>query len=260
MPMRGLARQRSRWPWLLTGLMGLVALRGLPARGDERAPFQQSLWSPAEPSTGYAMPAIPLGSLEPALRDKVRLVLAKTTLTARAPSETFNTRPGTYHYLLDHPDHAVKMWRQLGARVSDIVDQGGGRYLWQDGQGSEVRWQIGLSASGLHLWYAEGKVKANLLLPAQAFRAVALLQYTEGVDTKGLPAIRHQVHFFLRCDSRAIALVTRLMGSSAPRLAEQYLGQLQAFYGGLAWYLYQDDDRARKLFRRAEVALPAQMP
>jgi len=47
--------------------------------------------------------------------------------------------------------------------------------------------KIGLSGGGLHLWYADGKVKPGLLLPAQSFRAIALLQYTEGVDTKGLP-------------------------------------------------------------------------
>jgi hypothetical protein len=238
--------------WLLAGLMGVLALPGRPAYGDDHGLFQQPLWRPSEPpATGYSTPTIPLESLDPALRERVRAVLDKSTLTARSGQETFNTRPAIYRYLLDHPDHAVKLWRQLGAQVSDIDDQGGGHYLWKDGRGSEVRWEIGLRGKGgLHLWYAEGKIKPGMLLPAQSFRAVALLQFTEGVDTKGLPAIRHQVYFVLRCDSRAIALATRLMGHSAPRLTESYLGQLLAFYGGLAWYIYQDDDRARNLFEQ----------
>ena len=72
----------------------------------------------------------------------------------------------------------------------------------------------------------------------------------------GAPAVRHQVHFHLRCEGRAIALVARILGNSAPRLAEQYLGQLQMFYGGMGWYIYQDDKRARKLFRDAGLSYP----
>jgi hypothetical protein len=248
-----------RWLWLLAGLVGLVTWQARPARADDLGP-NQPVWSPPEPaaqaSANYGMPAIPLDSLDPDLRDKVRSVLARPTLSARSRPETFNTDHAFYRYLLDHPDHAVKLWRRLGAQVSDINDQGGGRYVWQDGQGSMVHWQIGLRAPGLHLWYAEGKVRPGLFLPAQTFRALALLHYTEGVDTKGLPAVRHQVHFVLRCDNRAVALVTRLMGHSAPRLAEQYLGQLQAFYGGMAWYVYQDDERARQLFQQVGLTMP----
>jgi hypothetical protein len=242
--------------WLLAGLTVLAALFAPSARADDQPPFHQPVWSPAEPPVIHVTPAIPLETLESGLRNKVRAVLDKPSLTALSTPETFNANSTIYRYLLDHPDRAVKLWHLLGARVSDIDDQGGGKYLWQDGAGSEVRWQIGLHVRGLHLWYAEGKVKPGLLLPAQSFRAVALLKYTEGVDTKGRPAIRHQVHFVLRCDSRAIALATRLMGNSAPRLAEQYLGQLQGFYGGLAWYIYQDDERARKLFEQAGLTMP----
>jgi hypothetical protein len=61
------------------------------------------------------------------------------------------------------------------------------------------------------------------------------------------------VHFHLRCDGRAMALAARILGNSAPRLAEQYLGQLQMFYGGLSWYLCQDTARARRMLVLAGV-------
>ena len=43
---------------------------------------------------------------------------------------------------------------------------------------------------------------------------------------------------------------------SAPKMAEQYLGQLQMFYGGMAWYLDQDEQRARKMFRQIGMSMP----
>jgi hypothetical protein len=47
-----------------------------------------------------------------------------------------------------------------------------------------------------------------------------------------------------------MALAARILGASAPRMAEQYLGQLQMFYGGMAWYLHQDEARAQAMYRR----------
>ena len=246
-----------RWLWLLAGLGGLLVLQSA-VHGEDGA-VRAGLWMPEKVPPSYGFPSIPLEAMSPELAGKVASVLERPTLSARAAPETFNTRHAVYRFLLDHPDQAVRLWRKVGARVSDIDDQGGGHYIWQDGQGSAVRWQIALRGGGLHLWYAEGKVKPGLLLPAQSFRAVAMLKYVEGIDTKGLPAVRHQVHFILRCDSGAIALAARLMGASAPRLAEQYLGQLQAFYGGMAWYLYQDEARGRELFRKAGLAVPAEL-
>jgi hypothetical protein len=119
-----------------------------------------------------------------------------------------------------------------------------------------VRWSIVYRSPGVHAWYADGKVKPGVLMPASSFRAFVVMEYTAGKDTSGKPAIRHQVSFFVRCDSRMLALAARIMGASAPRLAEQYLGQLQMFYGGLAWYLWQDDSRARKMFREVGLIVP----
>ena len=237
-----------RWRLIVVGLVGL-ATAGALYGGEKPAPVTISPF--ASPP-----PRLPLEELTPAVRDKVKAVLDKPTLSSRSVPETFNTDHAVYRYLLDHPDHAVKLWRQTGAKVAEIDASGGGAYVWQDGQGSEVTWQIVHKGPGLHVWYAEGKVKPGLLFAAHPFRAVAMLQYTEGYDYAGLPAVRHQVHFHLRCESRAVTLATRVMGNSAERLAEQYLGQLQMFYGGLAWYVYQDAERAKKLFQDAGLTYP----
>jgi hypothetical protein len=201
------------------------------------------------------MPPIPLDSLPAEVRDGARAVLEKPTLSARGSAETFACQPAMYRWLLEHPDTAVRLWRQLGARVADIEDKGG-VYCWADTNGSEVHWQAVLRKPGVHLWYAEGKVKPGLLFPAAAVKALAMLCYAEGVDAEGRPALRHQVHFLLRTDSRALTIAARLLGGTAPRLAEQYLGQLQLFYGGLAWYLAQDEERAAVMFRKIGLTLP----
>ena len=63
-----------------------------------------------------------------------------------------------YHWLLDHPDQAVKLWRRLGAKCIDIQDLGAGRFGWKEGV-SDVHWDVVLDGPHRRVWYAEGQVK-----------------------------------------------------------------------------------------------------
>src|SRR5689334_3800070 len=198
----------------MRGRLFMVVLVGLTAAGALRAGDRATPGS-ASPFVAPA-PQLPVESMPDGVRDKVKGVLDKATLTARSATETFNTDHTVYRYLLDNPNHAVKLWRKLGAKVTDMEHRGGGIYLWTDGQGSELTWQVVHRSEGLHAWYAEGKLKPTVLLPAQPFRAVVVMQYTAGMDVRGQPAVRHQVHFNLLCEGRAISLATRVLGSTAP--------------------------------------------
>jgi hypothetical protein len=233
--------------WLM-GLAGLLALAGV-CRSDPPG----RLFHPADPPA--AAPVFPLDALPPAVRGGVQAVLEKPSLTAVGKPESFNANANTYRWLLQHPELDVKLWRLVGAKAAD-VEVRDGVYCFHDGQGSEIFWRTAYSAEGVHVWFAEGKMKPALLLPASPFRAVVVMQYSHGKDVNGKPAVRHQVYFYLRCDSRAMALAARILGASAPHMAEQYLGQLEMFYGALAWYLYKDEARARRLFREIGLIVP----
>jgi hypothetical protein len=240
--------RRAVWGWL-GACVGLLAA-GLTPAGP--SPAAEPFAFPVRPAEGsaFGMPRVPLEALPPAVRDGARRVVERPTLASHSSGETFTCQPAMYHWLLDHPDQAVRLWRLLGAQVTEIEDRGGGRFGWSDGQGSDIHWDTVLRGPNMRIWYVEGKVKPGLLLPRVAVQAVVLLHWEELRDAQGHPALRHQVHLLLHTDSRTVALAARLLGGSAPRLAEQYLGQLQLFFGGLAWYLDQDADRTARLFAR----------
>jgi hypothetical protein len=200
---------------------------------------------------------VPLQELLPQHRDSARLVLAQPTLMAHGPLETFACRPGVYFWLLDHPDQAVPIWRRLGAKCMDIVDQGGGRYGWADRHGSEVHWQTVYRGPRQRIWYAEGSVRPAPLLPVVPARAVVVLRYIEGHDHMGRTFVRHQADIFVQTDSKTAALATRLLGPSAPRLARQCMGQMEMFFSALSWYFEHYPERADALVVRA---LPADSP
>jgi hypothetical protein len=202
------------------------------------------------------MPRVPVEALPGPLQERVRRVVDHPTLSASGPAETFTCQPATYHWLMDHPDQTARLWCLLGARVTDIEDRGGGRFGWHDPRGSDLSWQTVLEVPGLRIWYAEGKVRPGLLLPSASVQAVVAVHYEPARDGKGRPGLRHQMHLLLHTDSRTLALAARVLGASAPRLAEQYVGQLEMFFGGLAWYLNQDSDRAERMFRSIGLVVP----
>jgi hypothetical protein len=152
-----------------------------------------------------------------------------------------------YDWLLDHPDLAVRLWRLLGAKTSEILPEGGDKYVWKEGQ-SAIHWDTILKRPGFRIWYAQGEVRVGHLLPAAPVTAVAVLRYTPGKTADGRPSVRHQVELTLHTDNHAAALAARVLGASAPRAAEQIVGQIEMFYAALAWYLDQHPRHAESLF------------
>jgi hypothetical protein len=189
-----------------------------------------------------------LEELPPQVREPVRKVLERPTLSARGPAESFHCRPSLYCWLLDHPEQAVRLWTRLGAHCPDIRREGPSRFWWHDAQAGDLHWDTVVQTAHQRVWYAEGQVRPAPWLPASTVRAVVVLHFAEGTDGDGRPAVRHQMDLVLHTDSRALALAARLFGASAPRLAEQYIGQMETFFGGLAWYLSENPDRAQALF------------
>jgi hypothetical protein len=194
---------------------------------------------------------VPLPEVPEVLRARVRQVIERPTLFSHGPAEAFTGRPALYHWLLDHPDRGVGAWRKLGATCTDITECGAGRFLWKDGQGSEINWQTIHNTPSLRIWYAEGQMRPGCLLPAVPVKAILLLRHGNRPDGPGQSLIFHQADVFLQTDSKTAALLAQILGPSAPYLAEQGLGQVEMFFSALVWYLGQHPDRAARLLATA---------
>jgi hypothetical protein len=201
--------------------------------------------------------SIAIESLPAHVRDNVKKVLERPTLQTRGPAEFFRGDPELYQWLLDHPDRGVSMWRRLGARCMDICDQGNGRFGWSDGQGTDVHWETIYRGPQVRVWYAEGEGRPGPALGTIKVRAVAVLRYAQATDPRGRTVIRHQADLFLQTDSKAVALVAKLMGASAPQMARHCVGQMELFYSFLIAYLDRHPDRAEPMLLGG---LPPDMP
>lgn len=246
------ARIQAGWLGLAVGIFWAGAGMTLA----QPLPFEQGRWwvedreaKPVEErgrgkdrgsraTTSAPIPAaLPLDELPAA----ARRVISQPTLSCRGPVEEFVGSPAMYRWLLDHPDRAARAWRRLGAQCMDIVDAGGGVYRWTDGQGKEVRWWTIHDDPTRRIWYAEGSARHGLL-PTVPFRAVVVLKHGEGPEANGRARITQQADLYLQTDSKAAALIARLLGASAPQLAEQGLAQLEMFFSRLVIYTDRHPD------------------
>jgi hypothetical protein len=152
-----------------------------------------------------------------------------------------------YEWLFDHPDRVALAWQRLKVPAVPITDAGNGQFLWTDENGSEVTWRtVGTFPDGL-VWYATGKVKPALAAPAVPVKAVAVLTRQQKVMKDGVAAFSTSVQIYLSSDSRAATTVVRLMGSSAPKYAEQGAEQFLEFFNGIADYVQKHPTKADAL-------------
>jgi hypothetical protein len=201
----------------------------------------------ASSSRAAAGAPVPLDDLPKGVRDSVRAVVEHPTLHTSGPTESFTCKPAQYYDFLEHPDRAVALWRKLGAKCLSISDRGKGRFGWADEHGSDVHWDLVLSGPKTRVWYSEGQVRPNAWLPTVSFQAVVVLHLTETKDADGRPMVRHQAELFIHSDSKTAALAARLLGPSAPRMAENYIAQIQTFFSALSWYCNEHPEALERL-------------
>jgi hypothetical protein len=202
------------------------------------------LFAPTRPR----MAPVPLDVLPAGLRESIAHVVRDPTLTAHGPAEEFPG--GTYDWLLDHPDRVATAWRRLGVPCVGITNKGEGQFTWNDGQGSDIAWVTAYRGDNMRIWFAEGQAKAATTLPVIPVKAVAVLRHNRRTDESGQVLITHEVDVYLQTDSKAAALVTRLLGPAAPRMAEQGASQLLMFFSALAKHLDEKPEQVPTLLRR----------
>jgi hypothetical protein len=194
---------------------------------------------------------VPLDSLNPALRERVRKVLSQPTLVTHAPVDEFRASPKVYDWLMDHPDRTTLAWQRLGVACSPITDRGSGRFGWADKEGSEVIWSTIVRTPQLRVWYAEGHVRLGALVPSIPIQFVVVVRHN--LPNAEIGQIQHQVDIFCHADSRAVNLAYRIVGPTADRMAQEAAEQMLMFFSAMSSYVTQHPEQTERLLAPAQV-------
>ena len=233
--------------WMLGSATAFLC--GMPAAAAEPRPAL----APAA-AIAPAKPKALIDCVEEKHRETVAGVLKAPTLTAKASDDEFTAHPNVYDWLVEHPDRTTRAWKRLKVPCVDITDLGKGQFFWSDETGSELTWQtVGKFEDGV-IWYATGKVKPGALMPTVPVKAVAVLHAARGAQDQqtGDATFKPTVQVYLLADSRVAAGLVKMMGPSAPKMAEEGAEQFLFFFSGIARYLQRKPDQLGTLLAPAK--------
>ncbi len=181
-------------------------------------------------------------------REAVAAVFKNPTMTAKANEDEFAAHGKVYDWLIENPDRTTLAWQRLKVPCVEISSLGKGRFQWTDENGSELVWQcVGRFENGV-IWYATGKVKAGTLIPSAPIKAVAVLQSPRSKpNAEGESSFKPTVHLYMHTDSRVANMILKMVGPSAPKLAEQGAEQLLFFFSGIAQYIHRKPEKMEAL-------------
>ena len=186
--------------------------------------------------------------VQPAFKETVLKVVRQPTISTKYTSDEVTFGREMYEWLLNHPDRVSLAWRRMKVGCVEITDLGNGKFGWNDDQGSELVWQtVGTFPDGV-VWYATGKVKPSPVTPSVPVKAVVVLAYPSKKEGKLAPVTQ----VYLHTDSRAATMITRMLGPTAPKLAEQGAEQLLFFFNGIGRYVTANPDKAEALLAPAK--------
>ncbi len=244
--------QTGRWLGVLFGIMIGTVATAQPPQPPMAPAFAPSAPMATMPAANGSMAVPPTRVVlsevvEPGFREAVLSVVRKPTVSTRGTSADVVTTPAVYEWLLAHPDRVALAWRRLKVPCVGITDLGNGKFAWSDGDGSELVWQtVGRFPDGV-IWYATGKVKPSAVIPTVSVRAVVVMTHPKRPGKDGAVSLSPSVQAFLHTDSKTANVVMRMLGPTAPKLAEQGAEQLLFFFSGIARYTYTHPEKAEAL-------------
>ena len=206
-----------------------------------------SLLTAGEPRT--TLPPLSENEIPVPYRERTKGLLKSPSLHVVGPAEKFKSDPRVYHWLLDNPDKAGKIWQSLGAQCTDIQRIAPGQFGWADGKGSDVRWHSIVRTAERRVWYASGEVKPGRLLPKVSVQAMVVLNVQTKQSADGVSTIHHQGEIYIRVSNRAARLAAKILGATAPKMAKEYVGQIETFFGALSAYLTSHPKRWEQIAR-----------
>jgi hypothetical protein len=154
-----------------------------------------------------------------ATRERLAPVTALASLATQVDGPPFQARREIFEYLLDHPDFATHLMREVRAARYRIWSVPGGFGL-DDGWGTVGTFEFVYVAPGIRVMHAKGEYQ-HRLLPDISGEAIITISYDTTPANNGKSTIAAAVGSYVKLDSTLLRLAGRLASSVAHAKAEK---------------------------------------
>ena len=169
-------------------------------------------------AAGWAAPALP-PELPPAARERLAPVTEQASLAAQVDGPPFQARRDVFEYLLDHPDFATHVTREVRAARYRIWAVPGGFGL-DDGWGTVGTFEVVYTAPGIRVIHLKGEYQQRVL-PNIRGEVIVTISYATTPAADGKSTIAAAVGSYVKLDSKLLRMAGRLASSVAHAKAEK---------------------------------------
>lgn len=193
-------------------------------------------------AAGRSAPALP-ADIAPTERARLQDVAAGAAVSTRVDGEAFPARREVFGYLLDHPEFASHVARELKFARYRIWQTPEGLAM-DDGWGATGRFAVVHAAPGTRVMYARGQFK-KAVLPAVRGDAIAMIEYDVTPGAGGRSVVRPVVSGWVRLDSQVMTLAIRAANEIAQRKADLEAHRLIKLFAKVSQAI---EDRPREVY------------
>ena len=176
----------------------------------------------ASPSPDWA--SVMLSRLDPTEAERIRRVIEHSTLQKSVERFRFRSQPEIFEFLLDHPDFAAAVARELRIGRYRITPRLDGTYDALDVQGIRGSFRPLYTAHGERVYGGVGSYRPRFF-PSLAGQAVVRLRYQHRFDPEGRPVVENRAEVYVRLDNRIAAFFARLLLPFLQRVVDQKVNQ-----------------------------------
>lgn len=176
----------------------------------------------ASPSPAWA--SVVLSRLDPTEAEQMRMVIEHSTLQKSVERFRFRSQPAIFEFLINHPDFAVAVARELRIARYQITPRSDGTYDAVDMQGIHGSFRPLYTAHGERVYGGVGSYRPRFL-PSFSGHAVVRLRYQHRFDPGGLPVVENRAEVYVRLDNRIAAFFARLLLPFLQRVVDQKVNQ-----------------------------------
>lgn len=178
-----------------------------------------------------AIGAIPFDELTSGTQQKLRDVLAHTSMYRRMPVKVIDCDPDLYVFLIRYPEVVVNIWQLMGITKVSAQRTGDFSLTTTDGAGTASNLELVYGTRDKHVLYATATYTGPLVRRPVTARCVLLLQSGYVQTQNGRSYVASQLDVFIRFDHLAADIAARtlhpLLGKTADYNFTESIGFLQ---------------------------------
>ncbi len=240
--------QKTALVWLCAMSFG-IALHASEPTGHEGSSSMEARQN--------AIRQVPMKLLNDQARQKLLPVLEDPSIFRRMPTQTIDSDPEMFTFLVRHPEILVNVWDIMGItnvtveRLTPFIFQG------SDGAGTVCKAELIYGSDELHIYYGAGSYEGTLVGRELKGRCVCVLHSKAHRSSTGVAQVTGSMDVFLKLDNIGADLIAKTIGPFVGKTADANFVESAKFVSQLSLAAERNPVAVQQLAMKMNKVQPA---